>query len=181
MLLHRWTLLLSFLWGTQGLFSNRRLQGPASTRLGPRLPDPLRPQATTLDLNVPVAINGGDIWAGFALNGEELDDLISRATLSKAQRPIMMQYHPDRAWLWRQWMGTIVRSVRKVWILNVLFAAASVAAFHYLPDNVMGRVAAVNSIWKSLAGLVSFVLSFFLNKGPSSSLPASLPACLPPV
>lgn len=168
----RWPLVLCFLRLTQGLFTSFTSQTYGPLRVvGPRFRR--FPKATTLDLDVPVALNGGDIWAGFGLNRTEFDDLVTRATLSKIQRPIMMQFHPGRAWLWRQWMGTIVRSSRKVWILNVLFATTAVVSFHLVPDKVMGRVAAVNSLWMSLAGLVSFVLSFFLNKGPP---PASLTA-----
>lgn len=122
-------------------------------------------------LDVPVALNGGNIWAGFACDDDALEELVTEATSTSVKTPIMMQYHPDRVWLWKQWFGTIVRSVRVSALLNTAFAVVVVLSFWHLShssngsiDAVLSRIAPVNQLWTTMAGLVTFVLSFFLNQ-----------------
>ncbi|KAJ8605837.1 hypothetical protein CTAYLR_000508 [Chrysophaeum taylorii] len=111
--------------------------------------------------SVPVAINGGDPWVGWRVTAEELEELADAATATIKGRPVMKQFHPRRSWLWRQWHGTIVRSVLQREVkLNVMIAAVAVASLSPCSEALKP----VENLWALAQTLVAFVLSFFLSQ-----------------
>jgi len=89
--------------------------------------------------SVPVAINGGDPWIGWRVTGDELSELCEAATSTIRGRPVMKQFHPRRSWLWRQWHGTIVRSVLQTEVkLNMAWAVVAVGVvWHLVPRALL--------------------------------------------
>lgn len=112
--------------------------------------------------SVPVAINGGDPWVGWKVTDAELDELCEAATSSVGLKPVMKQFHPRRGWLWRQWHGTIVRSVLQNEVkLNLVWAFTAVTIVQLTGLNVFKPMENFFPIGQTL---VAFVLSFFLSQ-----------------
>jgi len=122
-----------------------------------------------------IAINGGDLWSGFDCTEEELEELATSATSMSVEKPIMQQFYASRSWLWRQWIGTMIWSTRRAVLLNSLFAVVLAVIFNHgsLQPSMSwtDQLSGVERLWRTSSGLVTFVLSFFLNQG--SSFPFS--------
>jgi len=117
------------------------------------------PQGISTD----VAINGGDIWSGSRLSADEVSELCEEAMSRSISRPIMAQFRPERSWLWRQWSGTIVKAVlpREVFINMALAVLAVLIIQGGWPA---AHLSGIERVWTLCTSLVSFTLSFFLNK-----------------
>ena len=117
-----------------------------------------------------IAINGGDLWAGFKCTPEELEQLAAAAASTSVERPVMQQFHAGRGWLWRQWMGTIFRSSYRTVLFNSLIALVTAMIFSGtslgagIRQEALEQLTGLERLWRTSSGLVTFVLSFFLNQ-----------------
>lgn len=91
-----------------------------------------------------------------------LDDLIDESVRLSARRPIMLQFEPSGAKIWRRWRGTIFSETWRNTIRNMLFASA-VGVYFRLHPSMKARLAGFSILWQQLLGLTTFTLTFFLN------------------
>mmetsp|Transcript_11059 Transcript_11059/g.36622 ORF Transcript_11059/g.36622 Transcript_11059/m.36622 type:complete len:456 (+) Transcript_11059:99-1466(+) len=121
-----------------------------------------------------IAIDGGDLWSRARGTREELKEIASLASSTAASAPIIPQYFPQRAWLWRQWSGTIVRRVLPREVIWNTAVACSIALFLTMPGpawthpawrmTLASSLSPLEKVWLLASSLVSFVLSFFLSQ-----------------
>jgi len=124
-----------------------------------------------------IAIDGGDLWSRARGTREELKEIASLASSTAASAPIIPQYFPQRAWLWRQWSGTIVRRVLPREVIWNTAVACSIALFLTMP----GAAPLGSSLSRLLSALLgssrllsaplgsSRLISAHLGPSPSSS------------
>lgn len=113
------------------------------------------------------ALGQGFEALGQAVGGRrDLEQIVDEAMATgPVETPIIPQFLPGRAWLWRRWSGTIVSRVlpREV-LLNMVLAAGLCCAVRLAgpAPASLASLAKVDKVWLLSSGLVSFTLSFFL-------------------
>lgn len=112
-----------------------------------------------------VALTGGDEWVGSRVSKDEVRELCDEALSTTRVAPIIKQFYTSRTWLWRQWSGTIVKSVlpREV-IVNVVLAVAVSLFFRGPGAGMTAALKSVNTVWLLACSLVTFTISFFLTQ-----------------
>jgi len=130
---------------------------------------PLLPSLSETGAATVIGITGDDPWVGFRSTDKELYSLIDEATAKTPKKPITRQFKARRSSLWRQWKGTIVRSVLiKECKYNVLWASGLMLVFSALPAGqqaeLLTKLGPFNMLWKTGQTFAAFMLSFFLSK-----------------
>lgn len=108
---------------------------------------------------------------------EELDQVLD-VLIGTHGGIIIHRFLPQRRWLWRQWYATVFYHTMKSALRNMLGALVVCAFLRNMthgdwrvwdfPDStgvispMLARLVMIGSIWKSLMGLTTFLLTFFV-------------------
>lgn len=147
--------------------------------IGAFVPPPLRTRPFPAAL---LATPGVDLDGGApsmpGWKGGELDRLTDWATAKQSNRPIICEYDPDAAWLWKKWRGTVLR-MTIVPIVGILALGAAVdASVHALTvsdpwpflavppaeDPLIQSLLGINKLWEYQLTLCTFILTFFTSE-----------------
>lgn len=113
--------------------------------------------------NKGTAVDGGDLWSGSRVTKDELREICDLATSTRRDEPVILQWFPQRQWLWSQWSGTLVRLCFPDVLLNMAMALVIAIVCQSNP-HLSGRLGSIERIWVLSSGLISFCLSFFLSQ-----------------
>ena len=117
-----------------------------------------------------VGVDGGDVWSGLRLSGEELMNTVDEALSMTPSAPIIAQYYPGRRWLLAQWTGTVVKITLPREVLRSVILASVLCVLYRVPpisfDSAVaeGTIAGIAKAWTLSATMGSFMLSFFLSQ-----------------
>jgi len=122
---------------------------------------------------------------------QEIDNVINQVsgTMDIYDGDIIPKYKPQRAWLWRQFTGTVIKISLNSILGNCLFCltftvlveqSIGVADYHHpieyfwtntgevvLPDKdipLVQNLFLINKIWSTLQTFTTFILAFFINR-----------------
>lgn len=115
---------------------------------------------------------------------EAIDNVIKEIEGTKTlyEGAIIKPYKPNRLWLWRQFLGTILQHVAIPMLANMLWSACFIvwarhrtlgggwwsgAGLGLPPDAthpLIAKLHMVHKIWSYQQGLTTFILTFFLNQ-----------------
>ena len=100
-------------------------------------------------------------------------------TTSKTRAPIMVQYQPRAAWLWRQWKGTAlvitwlpaflqmtIGALLCLGIRSTAHATWPVGTVPPASNIIVSRLSCLSAMWNYQLTLTTFVVTFFLNQVP---------------
>lgn len=109
------------------------------------------------------ALESGDPWQGMRVSRQELKVLVDEACATKPMTPIIPQFLPRRAFLWR---GTLLWRIVPADILANMAVTTLIVAILQRPQapQMPLFLAGVDRVWTITSGLVAFTLSFFLSQ-----------------
>lgn len=113
---------------------------------------------------------------------QEIDDIINTVsgTNTLYEGRVVPAYQPERAWLWKQYAGSVLKISRETVLFAMLFSALFVISAKFIanesfiwesgflpPDRdnplIQGLIS-VHTIWEIQKTLTTFVLTFFVNQ-----------------
>ncbi|CAJ1956769.1 unnamed protein product [Cylindrotheca closterium] len=108
---------------------------------------------------------------------QEMDALVNQVsgTSPLYQGEIIMEYKPERLWLWQQYSGTILQFNVQTTLLNMgvcalfcIFAREATGLPFFEEPNMavpfVARLQLVHEVWNYQTALTTFVLTFFVNQ-----------------
>jgi len=105
-----------------------------------------------------------------AATKDDIDIAISLIDSDTADTVVIRQFKPSRVWLWRQWYGTVFQyglwyALFYMWIGVMLSLAMHYYGIDEEDDNtITDMLSAVNSVWKYMLTITTFILTFFINQ-----------------
>eukprot|EP00562_Extubocellulus_spinifer_P013041 CAMPEP_0178545836 /NCGR_PEP_ID=MMETSP0697-20121206/3848_1 /TAXON_ID=265572 /ORGANISM="Extubocellulus spinifer, Strain CCMP396" /LENGTH=412 /DNA_ID=CAMNT_0020178417 /DNA_START=170 /DNA_END=1408 /DNA_ORIENTATION=- len=101
---------------------------------------------------------------------KDIDATIDLVIPMTAGADVVMQYHPQKFWLWRQFHGTIFQHGLRTALGYMIFTAIVTQVLGMIddPDDpsdaVSNSLLAFNQVWKIMLPLTTFIMTFFLNQ-----------------
>jgi len=101
---------------------------------------------------------------------DDIDIAIDLVDSDSAGTDVIRQFKPSRAWLWRQWYGTVFQYGLWYAFFYMCIGLMLSLAIHYYEidedgDNIIAdTLSAVNGVWKYMLTITTFILTFFINQ-----------------